>query len=140
MRCFERGRQTMMTFGTPRHQMVLQSVVQWRHHAKLQMKQFDLILLFPTDQSLKITHGFLQIIPHLVDLHTSLVLVHGFFQITLSHGSQKNDFYFLTLFIYIKTSPYMVTTTCHWSDFLQVKVLHHVFNGRGTKVHCPFLS
>ena len=102
MRCLERGRQTMMTFGTPRHQMVLQSVVQWRHHAKLQMKQFDLILLFPTDQSLKITHGFLQIIPHLVDLHTSLVLVHGFFQITLSHGSQKMIFlFFLTLSLYI---------------------------------------
>ena len=80
MRCFERGRQTMMTFGTPSHQMVLQSVVQRRHHAKLQMKQFDLIILLPTDQSLKITHGFLQIIPHLVDLHTSLVLVHAFFK------------------------------------------------------------
>ena len=90
MRCLERGRKTMMTFGTPRHQMLLQSVVQWRHHGKLQMKQFDTILLLPTDHGLKITHGFLQIIPHLVDLHTSLVLVYGFSQITLRHDF-KND-------------------------------------------------
>ena len=94
MWCFERGRQTMMTFSTPSHQMFLQSVVQRRHHSKLQMKQFDLIILLPTDQGIKITHGFLQIIPHLSNLHTSLVLVHGFFQITLSHDSQKMIFLF----------------------------------------------
>ena len=78
MRCLERGWKTMMTFGTPSHEMLLQSVVQRRHHTKFQMKQLGLSILF-MDQGIKFTHCLLQIRPHLSDLHTSLVFVHRFF-------------------------------------------------------------